>query len=147
MIRNKIRSRRKRLIDREEFLYDSGALISSHSHYIPYPPTNVKEHEAFFDLELAINDFNKEELTVLIEGNMLTVEGEKENRVVRDELAYIQKEYDFDSFKRVFELDDITDPSKTEAFMKEEKLFIRLYHKEETEETVKETPSRTIPIL
>ena len=145
MIRNRIRFRRNRLGDRNQLLYHSEPLMGTHRVAVPYPPTNVKEHDQYFDMELALNGFKKEELQVILIDNILTVVGEKENRIVRDEIAYIQKEYDFDTFKREFELDDITDPARIEAFLKEDKLVIRLYHKDESK-AEEGNPARMIPI-
>lgn len=145
MIRNRIRYRRNRLGDRNQLLYHSEPLIGTHRVSIPYPPTNVKEHDQYFDMELALNDFKKEEVQVILIDKTLTIVGEKENRIVRDEIAYIQKEYDFNSFKREFELDDITDPTRIEAFFKDDKLVIRLY-KKDVNKDAEDNTARMIPI-
>ncbi|MEM6629208.1 MAG: Hsp20/alpha crystallin family protein [Bacteroidota bacterium] len=144
MIRNKIRPRRDRLINREEFLYGKASLMAAQKHTIPYPPVNVKNSSEYYDLELVVPGFSKEELTVFLEDNFLTIKGKKNKRIVRDEVEYIQKEYDLDFFKRVFELDDITDLERIKASYIEGVLTVRLYHKEE--KTVKKDLNEQVKI-
>ena len=131
MIRNKLRPRRDRLMNREEFLYGKASLTSSQKYNIPYPPVNVTNGPEYYDLELAVPGFSKEELDIFLEDNFLVIKGKKNKKIVRDEVEYIQKEYDLDFFKRVFELDEITDLEKIKASYVEGILTVRLYHKEE----------------
>ncbi len=129
MIRNRMRNRRGRLLDTEDFLHNSGNLVSAHSHYIPYPSTNVKHHEEYYDLEVALPGFKKEEIEVLLKDGILTISGEKSGDKDVDHTEFIHKEHDMDSFERSFQLGDITDEEKIEASFENGMLKIRLYHK------------------
>ena len=137
---HKKRIRRSRLLDTEDFLHDSGPLISARSHYIPYPSANVKEEESYYDLELAVPGFKKEEIEITLGENLLSIQGIKKSNKERDDVKFIRKEHDLESFERVFELDDITDLTRIEASYSEGMLKVRLHHIDER------TKNRVAPI-
>ncbi len=129
MIGNRFRNRRRNLLDTEDFLHDSGNLVSTHPHYVHYPSTNVKHHENYYDLEVALPGFEKEEIEILVKEGVLTIRGEKKGEKNMDHTKFIRKEHDLDTFQRSFQLGEICDEDKIEASMDHGLLKIRLHHK------------------
>ena len=69
-----------------------------------YPPYNiVKTDENFYELQLAIAGFNKDDLDVELKDGTLTIEGKKETG---DERNYIHKGISARHFRRTFTLSD-----------------------------------------
>lgn len=108
--------------------------MNAHSHYIPYPSANVKKHQDFFDLELAVPGFKKEELEIILFHGVLRVKGEKAVERVTDGTQFIRKEHDLESFEREFELGEDADEERIDAKYEEGMLKIRLYRKNEGKE-------------
>jgi len=145
MARIRSRYRRGNLLDTDDFLHNSGHLISLHPHYNPYPSTNVKHHQEYYDLEIAVPGFKKEEIQLLIKDGYLIVKGHKESDRDMDKTQFIRKEHDLDSFERTFQLGDITDEENIKAKYENGMLKIRLFHK--TPVSSPDHPSKQINIL
>lgn len=128
------RNRRNRnLLDRDQFLVGGrGALVNRHPHYIPYPPVNLKKHEEYFDLEIAVPGFEKEDISIEVLEGIMTIKGIHKETQVHDETEFLNKEYDLMSFERTFQLTEITDENRIEAKYENGMLNIRLYHKTDT---------------
>ncbi|RMG16424.1 MAG: Hsp20/alpha crystallin family protein [Bacteroidetes bacterium] len=120
------------LLNREQmFTGGRDTLLSRRPHYIPYPPTNVKEHEKYYDMEIALPGFNKDEIQIDVANGVLSVRASHKTTIERDETPYIQQEYDFSAFERHYQLADITDENHIEARYENGILKLRLYHKQQ----------------
>ncbi len=64
------------------------------------PATNVMETEKEFKLQVLIPGWNKKEVKIEIDKNILSISGEKESK---DE-DFIRKEFKTDAFERAFQL-------------------------------------------
>lgn len=91
------------------------------------PPVNMLMNEGYFEIQLALPSYSKEEISVLVDGDMLTVKGEKKEKVKEDS-DYILQEYATDSFEHTFMLKPYTNRNKIEATLKDGMLYIKLHH-------------------
>ena len=67
------------------------------------PPVNLKKKESLFEMEIAVPGFTKEDLEITVKNNLLIIRGERKTSEVPDS-EYVIKEFDTDTFERVFEL-------------------------------------------
>jgi HSP20 family protein len=70
-----------------------------------FPPVNLKKEKELFIIEMAVPGFEKDEIEILLDDDILTVRGEKSKseKATKDE-EFILEEFDFDSFERKFKL-------------------------------------------
>lgn len=69
-----------------------------------FPPVNITESAKEYKIELAIPGFDKEDVKVHVENEMLTISAEKkEEKNVKNE-RYTRKEFSYGSFNRSFQL-------------------------------------------
>ena len=74
-----------------------------------YPPYNINRHsDGKFDIEIAVAGFTEEDLDVEYKDSTLTVEGKKEDKEGGD---YLYKGIANRSFRRLFHLEDFTEPT------------------------------------
>ena len=74
-----------------------------------YPPYNINRRgDGKFDIEIAVAGFTEEELDVEYKESTLTVQGNKEGKEGDD---YLHKGIANRSFRRVFHLEDFTEPT------------------------------------
>ena len=79
------------------------------------PSVNIKENEREFNIELAAPGFNKNDLKVDVDDNVLTITAEgREEKKEEDEL-YTKKEFSYNSFYRSFMLPQSIDAEKVAA--------------------------------
>jgi HSP20 family protein len=84
-------------------------------------PVNVKEKENSYLMEVVAPGFEKNDIKVNLEGNLLVISAE--NKIEKNEDGggntlqekEIRREYSFRSFKRSFTIDDKIDATKIEA--------------------------------
>lgn len=69
-------------------------------------PVNIRENEKEYVLEFSAPGMNKEDFSVNLENNLLTVSGEKKEETVNEGEKQIRKEFKAQSFKRSFTLND-----------------------------------------
>lgn len=69
-------------------------------------PVNISETEKEYTLELAAPGMNKEDFSVNLEANLLTVSGDKKEETVAEGEKQIRREFKAQSFKRSFTLDE-----------------------------------------
>ncbi|MBO0322010.1 Hsp20/alpha crystallin family protein [Muricauda sp. CAU 1633] len=79
------------------------------------PAVNIKDNEENFELELAVPGVKKDDFTVEMDNDILTISSEvkSENEENRDN--YTRKEFSYSSFKRAFTLPETVDGSKIDA--------------------------------
>ncbi len=94
----------------EEFhpVVDSSHFLGRSAFDVPYqqrtPPANVRREGSLFELELAVPGFSKDEIEIVLKGDVLTVRGEKSRAEHQAGAEFILEEFDFDSFERSFKL-------------------------------------------
>lgn len=81
------------------------------------PATNIKENKNEFKIELSVPGFNKEDLKIEIDKNILKVSVHKEmkNESKDDEDKVLRQEFGYYSFSRSFVLPDNIDTEHIEA--------------------------------
>ena len=96
------------------------------------PPVNLRKSKEFYELELALPGYNKDQISIYITDGILFINGKKEeDKNFRSE--YIVKEHDIDRFQRSFQLGTGTNQDNVSAFFKNGILSIKLYHIEKME--------------
>lgn len=70
------------------------------------PSTNVVETKGDYQYELATPGFDKRDITVKLEGNVLTIKGEKIIEDKKSDKDYLSKEFHFQKFSRTFDVPD-----------------------------------------
>src|SRR4051794_22676287 len=82
---------------------------------ITTPAVNIAENKNNFEVTVAAPGLKKSDFNLDIEGNMLTISCEKEERKEEKEERYTRKEYSFSSFSRSFTLPEEVIKEKIEA--------------------------------
>lgn len=90
------------LIDRDHFLGHSAFDVPCKDASLP--PANVVRKSGFFELRIAMPGFAKEEIEVVVEGDILKVRGEKNEAGTNLNEEFILEEFDFQAFERCFKL-------------------------------------------
>ncbi len=96
------------------------------------PAVNIKNNEKDFELELAVPGFKRDDFTVEVDNDVLTISSEvkTENEETKDN--YTRKEFSFSSFKRAFILPETVDGSKIDAKYEDGVLRVVLPKREES---------------
>jgi HSP20 family protein len=78
------------------------------------PSMNIKEEKDQYKIELAAPGLRKEDFTIEVNQNVLTISSEKESESKdgKDNNGYERCEYNYSSFSRSVSLPDISDSSK-----------------------------------
>ena len=95
-----------------------------------HPYANLKQQDKIYILEVVVSGFKKEELNVSVHNHVLTVRGQKE-KGDDNKSVYVKREYDTDSFTRVFELTADIDMEKVSAKLENGLLSIELMRSDE----------------
>lgn len=95
-------------------------------------PVNIRETDQSYELELVAPGLRKEDFSVNISNNLLTVsfEHKEENKDENKRNGYVRQEYRMQSFSRSFTLDDTIDADKISAQYKDGVLQLSLPKKE-----------------
>lgn len=105
--------------------------IGSWNRAITVPAVNIAEHKNEYQVSLAAPGLNKEDFKIDVEGNMLTISSEKEERKEEKEKKFTRKEYNYTAFSRRFTLPEEINKEKIEAKYEGGILKISLPRKEE----------------
>lgn len=100
------------------------------------PAVNIKEHKDEFCVSLAVPGMIKDDFNIDVEGNMLTISCEKEEKKEEKEAKYTRKEFNYTSFSRSFTLPDDVNREKIDARYEEGVLKLVLPKKEEARKLV-----------
>jgi HSP20 family protein len=81
------------------------------------PAINVKETNDNFEVQVAAPGMDKKDFKIELNGNMLTITSEKENRWENTENErYTRREFSYQSFQRTFQLPkEVVDEDKIQA--------------------------------
>lgn len=95
------------------------------------PAVNVIENKDNFVVSLAAPGLKKNDFKIDMEGNMLTISSEKEEKKEEKEERFTRKEYNYSSFSRSFTLPDEVMREKIEALYEDGILRLTLPKSEE----------------
>lgn len=122
----------------EEFLRDTGGAMSR-------PAVNVLERDDHFAIEVAAPGLRKEDFTVNVDKEVLTISAERETssgEENKENGRYTRREFAYTSFRRSFTLPESVDTDHIAAAYENGVLTLRLPKREEA----KAKPVRTIEI-
>ncbi len=74
-----------------------------------FPPVNITEKPAVYEVELSVPGFEKSDFTVKLDGNILNISTEKKEEKAEESDKMIRREFSYRSFKRSFTLDEKID--------------------------------------
>ncbi len=95
------------------------------------PAVNIAENRDEFKVTVAAPGLKKDDFTIDVEDNMLTISSEKEENKEQKEAHYTRKEYSYSSFNRNFSLPEMVNQGKIEASYQDGVLTVVLPKKEE----------------
>ena len=101
-------------------------------------PVNVKELKDAYQLEVVAPGFEKNDFTINLDKNILTISVEKKSETENKDEKQIRREYSYHSFKRSFTIDEKVDAEKIEAKYVNGVLTLNLPRKEEVKASAKE---------
>ena len=91
------------------------------------PPVNIKKNSDYYELEMPLPGYKKEEVSLFVENDRLTVSGRREQEQEVDS-TYLLREHDIDQFIRTFDLAPATDEDNISARFENGVLRIVLPH-------------------
>ena len=98
------------------------------------PAVNVVENKDNFRLDFSVPGFSKGDFNVKLDGNILTISGEKKNEVKKEEENYTMREFTHNSFNRSFTLPETVNGSQISAEYVDGILKVMLPKKEEVKQ-------------
>lgn len=101
------------------------------------PAVNIIETGTSFELEVAAPGFEKEQFTLLVENDQLTLSAKRESKTEESEERYTRREFRFESFKRSFKLPPVVNQAEVTAVYENGVLKVTLPKKEEAKAVVK----------
>ena len=103
-----------------------------------FPPVNIIEKAAGYQLEVAAPGFVKADFNVKLESNILTISTEKKETANEATDKLIRKEFSYKAFKRSFTIDEKIDATNITARYENGILKLELPKKEEVKKVAKE---------
>ncbi len=101
-------------------------------------PTNVKENDNAYILEVVAPGMEKSDFKVNIDNNILTISAEKKASTKEENERHVRREFNYKSFTRSFTIDDSIQNDKIQARYENGVLFVELPKKEEVKVSPKE---------
>lgn len=127
-----------------EDLFNDGRLADLSNFGSTLPAVNIKETEDDFQVEVAVPGKKKEDFTIELDQNVLTISSE--DKVEKEETSkdgkYTRKEFNYSSFKRAFTLPETVEQDNIKAVYNEGVLNISVPKREES----KQKPKRMIAV-
>jgi len=108
--------------------FDNGSVMNRS---LNIPAVNITENKDYFNVSLAVPGMKKDDFNIDIEGNMLTISCEKEEKKEEKDKKYTRKEFNYSSFSRSFTLPEDVNKEKIEAHYEDGVLKMNLPKKEE----------------
>ena len=107
------------------------------------PAVNITEDKDFYKICVAAPGLEKKDFNIDVEGNMLTISSEKEEKKEEKNERVTKSEYNYSSFSRSFTLPDAVMTEKIEAIYEGGELKVMLPKKEEAKKAI---PAKHITI-
>jgi HSP20 family protein len=123
------------------FDVNGGSLVPSFG-TINIPAANVIENKDHYEVDLAVPGMKNEDFNIDVEGNLLTISAEKEEKKEEKDERYSRKEFSFVSFSRSFTLPDWVNKDKIDASYENGLLKVHLPKTEDA----KKLPSKHITV-
>jgi HSP20 family protein len=95
------------------------------------PSTNIIENKDGFELQMAVPGFQKKDVKISLEKNVLTITSEKEAEKQTDDVKFARREFVYGTFSRSFTLPDTIDVENIKADFKDGILKVSLPKMEE----------------
>jgi HSP20 family protein len=102
-----------------------------------YVPVNILETEKGFKLEIAAPGLGKEDFTITVDKNVLTVKAKKEQKQEENGPVYRRREFNFTEVERTFRIPESIDTDQVNAVFNNGILEIELVKKAELQPVVK----------
>ena len=100
----------------DDFFNQSLTDVVGSDYHLSQPSVNVLESDADYRIELAAPGLKKEDFHVSVEDGFLHIAAEKKQEVEENEGdRFTRREFNYASFKRSFELPEITDEANINA--------------------------------
>jgi HSP20 family protein len=127
-----------------EDLFNDGRLADVSNFGSTLPAVNIKETDDDFQVEVAVPGKKKEDFTIELDQNVLTISSEDkhEKEETSKDGKYTRKEFNYSSFKRAFTLPETVEQQKIKAVYNEGVLNISVPKREES----KQKPKRMIAV-
>jgi HSP20 family protein len=92
-------------------------LVNNSATNTTLPSVNIRETNDNFIVEMAAPGMTKDDFKIELDGNLLTISSEKEDRnAMKDGEKYTRQEFSYQSFQRSFQLPkDVVDSDKIQA--------------------------------
>lgn len=108
--------------------FDDSRLVSR---VATMPAVNITENHNHYNVSLAAPGLKKEDFKIDLDGNMLTISAEKEEKHEEKDEKFNRKEYSYTSFSRSFTLPEDVKQDAIDARYENGILNIKLNRKEE----------------
>lgn len=95
------------------------------------PPVNIKETEKSFEIEVAVPGFDKKDINVEVEKDILTISSKREEEKTEKSDEIKRMEFSYDYFERSFNIPEDADTENINAKSNNGVLHIVLPKKEE----------------
>lgn len=120
--------------------FDDGGLTNK---LYTVPAVNITENHNHYTVSLAAPGLKKDDFKIEVDGNMISISSEKEEKKEEKDEKYTRKEYSYSSFSRSFSLPEDVRTDAIEAHYEGGVLNIRLPRKEEAK---KATVSKKVTV-
>ncbi len=95
------------------------------------PAVNIVETDAAFELELAAPGLKKEDFTINVDKNLITITAEKKTSSENGDKSYSKREFNYNSFSRSFTLPDVVNYNNIDANYVDGVLLVKIGKKED----------------
>lgn len=95
------------------------------------PAVNIVESDTAFQLELAAPGLNKEDFTISVDKNLISIAAEKNVTGESSDKTYSKREFNYSSFSRTFTLPDVVNYNNIEANYVDGVLIVKIGKKED----------------
>jgi len=123
----------------EDYFWTDRELAANHT---TLPAVNIKESGEAFEIDVAAPGYEKSDIKIEMNEDLLTVSSNKKLDEEKTEGEYTKREFSYQSFLRTFTLPETVDAEKISAVYENGILKITIPKKEEA----KVKPARTIDI-
>ena len=108
--------------------FDNGGFLGR---TLTIPAVNITENKDEFFVSLAVPGMKKDDFNIDVNGTMLTISCEKEEKKEEKDARFTRKEFNYSSFSRTFTLPEEVNKEKIDARYEDGVLKLSLPKKEE----------------
>jgi len=105
--------------------------IHTSSYQNQTPAVNVLEEDKAYKIEMAVPGLSRKDFHIEVEDDVLTISTEKKESKTDQQDNYLRKEFNYQSFKRSFQLPETVDQNNIKASHDSGVLTLHLSKKEE----------------